>query len=405
MRMRLALVPAMLVTTLLAACGGSSGDGDDAGSGGSKEPLRIAVLPTTAGALQQFGTDSAAAIQLAADEANAKGGVAGHKVEVVTVATKGTPPETLRAARKAVTQDGAKIITGVLTSPEQAALQPQLEGLGAISIMRPTDDVLTGKQCSENGFRVSQSDSMSVATLANTLGDRLKRKWAIQAVDFNSGYTAAENFKAAVEKAGGEVVIEQYAPIGSTEFGTYITKLKASDADALFAAEYGTDAVAFINQAAQFKLFDQMKTVVGSNMLSEPLFEALGSKIVGFYNDLRYSTTVDTPTNAAFVKAWRAKQGEDPYYIPAGNYIGMQVLFAAVEKANSTDPEKIKQALNGLTVETLLGPATMRAEDHQLLLPTYLGKVVRKDGGLGWEVVGKADADITTPSPDPACTL
>src|SRR4051812_33995471 len=260
--MRKVLPPVVLAAMVLAACGSSSNDQNAAG-GGTKAPLKIAVLPTSGGALSQFGTDSAAAIQLAADEANAKGGVAGHKVEVVKVETKGTPPETVRAAQKAVAQNGAKIITGVLTSPEQAALQPQLARLGAISIMRPTDDALTGAQCSPNGFRVSQSDSMSVATLAHTLGDRLKQKWAIQAVDFSSGHTAAKNFKAAVEKAGGQVVTEQYAPIGSTEFGSYITKLKASNADALFAAEYGADAVAFLNQAEQFKLFDRIKTVVG----------------------------------------------------------------------------------------------------------------------------------------------
>src|SRR3954451_18478645 len=298
----------VLAAMLLTACGSSSDD-NGAATGASKEPLKIAVLPTSGGALGQFGSDGAAAIQLAADEANAKGGVAGHKVEIVTVETKGTPPETVRAAQKAVAQGGAKIVTGVLTSPEQAALQPQLARFGAISIMRPTDDALTGGQCSPNAFRVSQSDSMSVATLAHTLGDRLKQKWAIQAVDFSSGHTAAKNFKAAVKKAGGEIVTEQYAPIGSTEFGSYITKLKASDADALFAAEYGADAVAFLNQADQFKLFGRMKTVVGSNMLSEPLFKPLGHKIVGFYNDLRYSTTVENPANAAFVKAWRAKQG------------------------------------------------------------------------------------------------
>src|SRR4051812_41857772 len=261
--MRKVLPPVLLAAMLFTACG-SSGDDKGAATGGTaKEPLKVAVIPTSGGALSQFGADSAAAIQLAADEANAKGGVAGHKVEIVKVETKGTPPETVRAAQKAVSQDGAKIITGVLTSPEQAALQPQLARLGAISIMRPTDDALTGEQCSPNGFRVSQSDSMSVATLANTLGDRLKQKWAIQAVDFSSGHTAAKNFKAAVEKAGGQVVTEQYAPIGSTEFGSYITKLKASNADALFAAEYGADAVAFLNQAEQFKLFDRIKTVVG----------------------------------------------------------------------------------------------------------------------------------------------
>src|SRR5687767_71380 len=108
--MRKVLPPILLAAMLFAACGSSDNEG--AATGTSNEPLKIAVIPTSGGALGQFGTDSAAAIQLAADEANAKGGVAGHKVEIVKVETKGTPPETVRAAQKAVSQDGAKIITG-----------------------------------------------------------------------------------------------------------------------------------------------------------------------------------------------------------------------------------------------------------------------------------------------------
>ena len=63
-------------------------------------------------------------------------------------------------------------------------------------------------------------------------------------------------------------MLEQFAPLNTTEFGCYITKLKASDADALFAVEYGADGVAFVNQAAQFKLTDKFKTALGFNMVS-----------------------------------------------------------------------------------------------------------------------------------------
>lgn len=375
------------------------------GGAGASAPLKVAVIPVTSGPYALFGQDTLRAEQLAADEANASGGVAGHKVQLVVEPTDGTPVNTVRAAKKAVTEDGAKIITGILSSPEQSALQPQLAGLGAVEIVRATDDVLTGAACSPNAFRVSQSDSMAIKTLALKLGSLLKRTWVIQATDISSGHTAAKNFSAAVRNAGGHIVLAQYAPSGTTDFGSYISKLNSAGADALFAAEYGADAVAFINQAAQFKLFDKLKTVVGSNMIVDPLFKPLGSKIIGFYNDLRYSTTINTPSNQQFVKAWESKYGTSPYFVPAGYYIGMQVLFAAVDKAQSVDPQKIQQALSDVSANTLLGQASMRPQDHQLLLPTYVGKVVSQGNQLAWQVVGTASPSETTPSPSPDCHL
>src|SRR5439155_17521082 len=106
-----------------------------------------------------------------------------------------------------------------------------------------------------------------------------------QAVDYSTGHTAATEITKALKAAGKQVVLTQFAPLNTTDFGSAITKLKSSGADTVFAVEYGGDGVAFVNQAAQFKLFDKIKTVVGFNMVSEPLFPVLGPKVTGFYNN------------------------------------------------------------------------------------------------------------------------
>src|SRR3954451_23212713 len=100
----------------IAACGsddgGSSGGGGASSSSGSanKDPLKVAIIPPSSGALAVFGTDAAKAWQFAADEANAKGGVDGDKVVQIRPAPDGRPATRVRAARKAVTQDGAHFI-------------------------------------------------------------------------------------------------------------------------------------------------------------------------------------------------------------------------------------------------------------------------------------------------------
>jgi branched-chain amino acid transport system substrate-binding protein len=388
----------------IAACGSDDSGGGAASTGSAnKDPLKVVLIPPSSGALAVFGTDAAKAWQFAADEVNAKGGVDGHKVVLIKSQTDGQPANTVRAARKAVTQDGVHFIGAVMTSPEHGALQAQLAGMNALSFNGlGKDDALTGTGCSPNAFRDVQSTSMDINAITATLSKLPARTWAIQAVDYATGHTAAANFKKAAEAAGKKVVLEQFAPLNTTEFGSFITKLKGAQADGLFAVEYGADGVAFVNQGAQFKLFDKYKTVLGFNMVSEPLFKALGDKIVGFYNNLGYDVSSDAPMNKAFVDAWTAKEGGAPYYVQADNYMAAQVLFQAVAKAKSVDPAKVKAVMNGLSFDSIVGNVTMGA-DHQLVRPSYVGQVVKSGDALGWKVVAAADGSKTQPSPNAAC--
>jgi ABC-type branched-subunit amino acid transport system substrate-binding protein len=400
-----AALTALLLTGGVAACGSDSDSGSSQSSAasGNTDPIKVVLIPPTSGALAVFGADAVKAWQYAADEVNAKGGVDGHKVELIKSSTDAQPANTVRAARKAVTQDGAKFIGAVMTSPEHGALQQQLASMNALSFNGlGKDDALTGAGCSPNAFRAVQSTSMDINAITATLSKLPAQTWAIQAVDYATGHTSAENFKKAAEAAGKKVVLEQYAPLNTTEFGSYITKLKSANADGLFAVEYGADGVAFVNQGAQFKLFDKYKTVLGFNMVSEPLFKTLGTKVVGFYNNLGYDRAADNPLNKAFVEGFTAKEGSAPYYVEADNYLSAQVLFQAVKKAKSVDPAKVKAAMNGLSFDSIAGQVTM-GKDHQLVRPSYVGQVVDDGGQMSWKVIAEADGSKTRPAPDTAC--
>lgn len=403
----LAALSALLLSGGITACGSSGGDNSSGSSGSSNhDPLRIALITPSSGPLAVFGKDAVNGWQLAADEVNAKGGVDGHKVQLIKADTDGDPAKTVRALRKAATQDKAQYVSAVFTSPENGAIQQQLPSLNVVSINAiAQDDSLTGQQCSPNAFRVVQNASMNSKLIGQSLAKLPAKRWAVIAADYNTGHTAASGFKAAVEKAGGSVVSEQFSPLGATEYGTYITKLKQANADGLFMYVIGADAVAFINQGAQFKLFDKYKTVLGQNVVSEPLFPAVGDKVAGFYNNLGYSPTLDTPRNKQFVAAYKAKFGKDPYYVPADNYVGALALFDAVRKAKSVDPQKVKAALSGLTFDSLDGSVTIRAGDHQALRKDYLGQVVKKGSSVGWKIVNEVDASITSPTANPDCKL
>jgi len=405
-------VPAVAVVAVasclaLAACGAASKTGaTDNSSSNANAPLKIVLIPPSTGALAQYGTDEVKGWQIAADEANAAGGVDGHQVVLDIKSTDGQTSTTLQAARQAVTKDGDQYIGAVMTSTEAAALNPQLRALGALAFNATAkDDALIGNECADNSFHVVQTDTMDINGLASSLTKMPGTKWAIQAEDYATGHTAADVFAKAARAAGKQIVLQQFAPLNTTDFGSYITKIKQSGADAVFAVEYGADGVAFVKQAEQFNLSKLLKTVLGFNMVSEPLFPVLGSGIVGYYNNVGYDVKATNAENKKFVADYTKKYGSAPYYVPADNYLAAEGLFAAVEKAHSVDPAAVKTALNDLTFPSIDGSVTVRGADHQFLRPSYLGQVVKSGSDMAFKILASAPASTTAPSPDPACKL
>jgi branched-chain amino acid transport system substrate-binding protein len=409
------IVSVLTVTTAaclaVTACSSSSTSTNNnkrssGGTSGGGSVIKIAIVPPSTGALAVFGTDAANGWQYAVDQANAAGGIDGHKVQLIKEDTDGVVATTLRSVRQAVQQQGASFIGGIVTSQENLAVNQQLSGLKALNLNSiGQDDSFSGSACSQNAFHLVQSDSMNVAAMAQAVKNLPGKKWALMNVDAANSRTAAGVFAKALKADGKQVVSDQFAPQNTSDFGSYITKLKASGADSLFTSEDGSDAVSFINQATQFKVFDTIKNVMGFNTLLEPLFPVFGTKVLGFYDNVEYDAAGSNALNTAFVAGYTKKYRTAPYYVPATNYNAAEALFAAIKKAKSTDPAKVRTALAGLTYNSIFGPLTMRAADHQLLLPTYVGQIVSKGKGIAYKITATLPASVTTPSPDPACKI
>jgi ABC-type branched-subunit amino acid transport system substrate-binding protein len=400
-----AAVTAVVAAAVVAGCG-SSGDGGGGSSSKSKEPLVVGLVSPQGGALATMGVDAIRGWQIAADEVNARGGVDGHKVKLVLRDTNNTPDMTIRQARAAVTKDGAHYLGAILTSGETGALAPQLASMRAVNLVSISkDDVVTGESCSPNMYRTTSSGSMDIEAAASVLAKLPAKKWATQTIDTVYGHSATKTFAEYARKAGKQVVSSQYSPIGTTEFGSNISKILDSGADGLFVIESGADGVAFVKQASQFKLFDKVKSVLSDSTLFDPSFKAMGDPIVGWYSKVTYAPTLDNPMNKAFVAAWKKKYGSEPWYVPAESYIAAQFLFDAVRKAKSVDVEKVKAAMNTLSMDTIGGQLRMRPGDHQALRDVAVGRIVKQADGVGWKIVGSVPPDKTTSGPSPACKM
>ena len=345
------------------------------------DPLRIGVPTDLSGTYATLGEEVMRAVHFAVDQANAQGGVAGHKVEIKSYDTEAKPDLARRQSEKLVSE-GYPILTGLIASGEGLAIAPLMERWGSIYISTINKaDELTGANCVPGVFRVNTQSAMDAATVKPWLTQRKEKKWAIVAIDIAWGRGSGKLFHEAVDSVGGKIVAELYAPANTNDFAPYIEQVKKSGAEGVWVVLAGRDAINFAQQAKQFGLTDAI-TVAGVSFTTDGTVKTLGVAAKGIYGIINYSSTLDTPENKAFVKEWVSRYKVPPTNFEGETYMGMQVIYQAVQAAGSVKPADVAKAMPGRTFDTIMGKLTMRADDHQLLKPNYFGLVEEVDGTL-----------------------
>jgi branched-chain amino acid transport system substrate-binding protein len=366
------------------------------------DPLRIGVPTDLSGTYATLGDEVMQAIRFAVDEANANGGVAGHMVEYKSYDTEAKPELARRQAEKLVSE-GYPILTGLIASGEGLAIAPLMERWGSIYISTINKaDELTGASCVARVFRVNTQSAMDAATVKPWLAQRKEKKWAVVAVDIAWGRGSGHLFGETAKSLGKEMVAELYTPANTNDFAPFIEQVKNSGAEGVWVVLAGRDAINFAQQAKQFGLSDAI-TVAGVSFTTDSTVKTLGDAAKGIYGIINYSSTLDTPENKAFVKAWTAKYNAPPANFAGETYLGMQVIFQSVKAANSVKPDDVAKAMAGGEFDTIMGKLTMRAADHQLLKPNYFGVVERVDGVL--RPVVKTTVSAVDVAPPVTCKL
>jgi len=368
-----------------------------------KEPVKVGLVSSKSGVFAQQGEEVMRAVQFAIDEANAKGGVDGRKVEVTTGDDEGTPDAGRRVAEK-MARDGYNLLIGAIPSSISLAIAQNLDRWDAAYFaVASKSDKLTGDTCKPRSFRTNHSDAMDIAMI-NELAKGLKEKsFAVLASDYVWGRDSGESFKKAAEAAGKSVPLALYAPLGTKDFSPYIAQLKAANVEAIWVAETGRDAIAFVKQAQEFGLIPAKK-LIGHALIQNFMITATDKALEGTLGNTAYTPEIDSPLNKSFVTAWKAKFNRLPTDNEGQAYNGAQVLFDGVRLAKSVKPEEVSKALRGAKIDTVYGTLTMRAADNQLVMPNYMGRAKMVDGVLRPVIEQKFDASLT-PAPSPLCKM
>jgi len=368
-----------------------------------KEPVKVGLVSSKSGVFAQQGEEVMRAVKFAIEEANAKGGVDGRKVEVAEADDEGTPDAGRRVAEK-LARDGHNLLIGAIPSSISLAIAQNLDRWdAAYFIVASKSDKLTGDTCKPRSFRTNHSDAMDIAMINEWAKDLKESTFAVLAADYVWGRDSGESFKKAVEATGKKVPLSLYVPLGTKDFSPYIAQLKNSNVDAVWVAETGRDAIAFVKQAEEFGLIPKTR-LIGHALIQNFMINATGKALEGTPGNTAYTALLDNPRNKAFVAAWKAKFSRVPTDNEGQAYNGMQVMFTGVQKAGSVKPGEVSKALRGAQIDSIYGPVTMRGADNQLLLPNYVARAKTVDGAVV-PVIEHTFPPSLTPAPSPLCKM
>lgn len=325
------------------------------------------------------------------------------KIELVVQSHSGTPATALAAATRLAQQAGVHLIMGQTTSAMSLALVPKLEGLNVIFIdhYAQSNDLMT-KSCSPYYFRVNTPDALTTRMMNDYVKSTGARTWNLISADYAAGQSFSRAFQELVKGQGGTVQQNLFAPIGTTDFGTHISQL-SKPADALVVTLFMSDGTNFAKQSRQFGLFDKYKAVIGNGFATDFQLEAHGDNVLGVVNSLSWTPELPGARNAHYVKEFVLRAKRRPFYTDADEMAALEVFRAGVVKARSTEPAKVRRALEGLKIPTIFGEVEMRAADHHLIRQHGMAQVVKSPGGKNtfqMKVVKPGPEIYPPPSPD-----
>jgi urea transport system substrate-binding protein len=311
---------------------------------------------------------------LAIDEINAKGGVLGKKLEPVVEDGASDWPTFAEKARKLISADKVAVVFGGWTSASRKAMLPVFEQTKAL-LWYPVQ--YEGLESSPYIFYTGATTNQQIVPGLDYLKAQGKTKLFLVGSDYVFPKTANKEIKAYAKANGIDIVGEEYTPLGHTEYGTVINKLKAAKPQAVFNTLNGDSNVAFFKQLRNAGISAADMPVISVSVAEEEVRGIGADNIAGHLVAWNYYQTTDSPENTKFVAAYKAKYGanrvtDDP--IEAG-YTQVHLWAAAVEKAGSTDPEKVKAAAGGITFDAPEGKVTIDGDNHHIYKTARIGQV------------------------------
>ncbi|MFC8347502.1 urea ABC transporter substrate-binding protein [Streptomyces sp. NPDC057280] len=375
----LAVGAALTAVVTLSACGAKT---DAAGSSSDKaakidvsgDTVKVGLLNSLSGTMAISEVTVRDSLKLAIDEINASGGVLGKKIKPISEDGASDWPTFAEKAQKLIKEDGVAATFGCWTSASRKAVKPVFEKNKSL-LFYPVQ--YEGLEQSPYIFYTGATTNQQIVPALDYLKGKGLKKLYLVGSDYVFPRTANKEIKAYAKANGMTILGEDYAPLGSTEFSTIANKVKASKADAVFNTLNGDSNVAFFKEYKSAGLTAKSMPVVSVSIAEEEV-KSIGTQyLAGQLTAWNYYQTTAGAANTKFVKAYKAKYGQDkPTSDPMeAAYTSVYLWKAMVEKAKSFDPEKVKAASDGITFDAPEGTVTVDGATQHVYKTARIGEI------------------------------
>jgi branched-chain amino acid transport system substrate-binding protein len=322
-------------------------------------------------------------MELAVEEINAKGGVNGRKVELITRDDNANPGDAVRVAEELVAREKIDVLTGTFLSNTGLAVADFAKQKKIFFLAgEPLTDKMTWQGGNEYTYRLRPGTYMQAAMLVPEAAKLKKKRWAVVYPNYEYGQSAVAAFKTLLKAAQPDVefVAEQAPPLGKVDAGAVAQALADAKPDAIFNVLFGADLSKFVREGNTRGLFKDRSVVsvlTGEPEYLDPLKDETpnGWIVTGYpwYG-------IQTPEHKAFFLAYHEKYKDYPRLGSVVGYSMIKSVAAGIAKAKSTDTTKLVAAFKGLQVDTPFGKISYRAEDHQSTMGAFVGKTKNENG-------------------------
>ncbi len=346
--------------------------------------IKVGIVDCYSGPPSTYSNDVRDAFALAVQKINAEGGVLGRQIEFVTRDSKFKVDIGLAAAKELVMRENVDILMGTINSALALAISDlaKTEKIPFLATFAKSDKI-TGEKGNRYTFSMNENTAMIGRAAAVGLAKLPYTRYWIAGDDYEYGHAIADGVWKHLKQLKPEVQLlgQSWWKVGEPDFTPYITAMLAEKPQAVIVATGGRGCVPFL-KTAQATGFNKQVAVYMHTATELSTLKPLGADapegIIGTAN--YHSYFPDTEANRAFAAEFEKAYGRPPAAGALYGYITAHAIAKAYQKAGKVDTEKFIDALEGLRVDSPIGEIMVRAEDHQVMLPMFMGVTKRLAG-------------------------
>lgn len=362
--------------------------------------VTVGILHSLTGTMAISETGAQEAEKLAIKQINDSGGILGRQIKIIQEDGASDWPTFAEKAKKLLVKDKVAAVFGAWTSASRKAVLPVFEKENGL-LYYPT--FYEGLEQSKNVIYTGQEATQQILDGLNWVAkEKSAKTFYLIGSDYIWPRTSMKIARKHIENVlGGKVVGEEYKPLGNTQFGSVINKIRLKKPDVIYAAVVGGSNVAWFKQLKAAGINSKKQTLLTISVTEDEVLGIGGENLEGFYSIMKYFQSLENPNNKKFVEEFKAMWGDDSVIgdVTQAAYLGPWLWKAAVEEAGSFDIDKVVAASESGDIELTTAPEgyVKLHKNHHLWSKARVGK---------WNKDGQAtvvyESELIEPDPFPA---